>query len=80
MSRLTKLAINDEGFIFDPSHGDSYVVNDTGLFILNALKGKADDQDIVKGICRKFEVSVEEAEADLADFKDSLEKLGLKTG
>ena len=43
MSRLNRLAINDEGFIFDPETGNSFTVNGTGLFIIKLLKEFTDD-------------------------------------
>ena len=78
MNRLTMLAINDEGFVFDPYSGDSYLVNQTGLFILKALKDNSKDEDILNGICNEFDVSAEEVQTDIANFKDILAKLGLK--
>ena len=38
MGKLERLAISDEGFIFDPESGNSYTVNGTALFILRLLK------------------------------------------
>jgi len=65
--------------VFDPGNGESYVVNQTGLFVLNALKGGKKDDEILKGLCAEFEISAEDARTDLADFRDTLSKLGLKT-
>ncbi len=78
MNRLVKLAINDEGFVFDPGSGESYVVNPTGLFILKALKDDTKDDEIIKGLCAEFDVSDEDARTGIADFKDTLAKLGMK--
>ena len=80
MNRLTMLAINDEGFVFDPCSGESYIVNSTGLSILKALKGNLKDEDILAVLCNEFDVITEDALADIADFKNSLEKLGFKVG
>ena len=38
MGYLQQLAISDDGFIFDPTSGQSFTVSDTGLFILKGLK------------------------------------------
>lgn len=60
MNRLSKLAVNSEGFIFDPTTGDSYTVNPTGLFIINSLReGKEIDQ-IAEELSREFEETSEE--------------------
>ena len=37
MQSCSRLALSDEGFVFDPSSGDSYLVNHSGLFILKAF-------------------------------------------
>lgn len=80
MNRLTTLAVNDEGFVFDPCSGESYILNQTGLFILKALKSDTGDENIINNLCNEFDVVKEDAMTDLADFKDSIFKLGLKSG
>ena len=47
MGKLERLAINDEGFIFDPETGNSYTVNKTGLFIIKLLKEGKNEEEIV---------------------------------
>jgi len=43
--RLTSLALSDSGFIFDPSTGQTFTTNETGLDIIRLLKeGKAVDE------------------------------------
>jgi hypothetical protein len=77
MQKLAQLAINSEGFIFNPATGDSFQVSQTGLVILNGLRdGKSDDQ-IIRKLTDTYEVSLEEARHDLADFRGSLKTLGL---
>ena len=41
--KLPNLAINHDGFVFDPSTGDSYVMNPTGLAILQGLQDGIDE-------------------------------------
>ena len=72
MNRLSQLAINDEGFIFDPSTGESFTVNNTGLFILKNLKEGKSQEEIIEGLTEEFEVSAEEAERDYVDFIEKL--------
>jgi len=68
VNRLSKLAINSEGFIFDPTTGDSFTVNPTGLFIINHLReGKSTDQ-IAEILAQEFEDTPEEIERDISDF------------
>ncbi|MBK3333287.1 HPr-rel-A system PqqD family peptide chaperone [Persephonella atlantica] len=72
MNRIKQLAINEEGFVFDPLTGDSFTVNQTGLFILQKLKEGKETEQIVKELTEEFEVSQEEAERDLIDFVEKL--------
>lgn len=77
MSHLSHLAINEEGFVFNPMSGDSFQVSTSGLVILKAIRDGKGDEDIVREIVRDYEVSAEEARHDVADFKASLKTLGL---
>ncbi len=72
MNRLSQLAINEEGFVFDPLTGESFTVNQTGLLILKNLKEGKSQEEIIKDITENFEVSQEEAERDLIDFIEKL--------
>ncbi|HHG75154.1 MAG TPA: HPr-rel-A system PqqD family peptide chaperone [Persephonella sp.] len=72
MNRLSQLAINEEGFVFDPLTGESFTVNQTGLLILKDLKEGKSQEEIIKDITENFEVSQEEAERDLIDFIEKL--------
>lgn len=68
MSRINQLAINDEGFVFDPVGGSSFTVNKSGLFILNAIKQGLNDQQIIEGLAAEFDDTPEEMQRDLDDF------------
>ena len=68
MSRLSQLAINDEGFVFDPSTGESYTVNKTGLLILKGLKDNKTTRAIAESLSEKFDVADDEAEDDVQIF------------
>ncbi|WP_457640116.1 HPr-rel-A system PqqD family peptide chaperone [Persephonella sp.] len=72
MERLKQLAINEEGFVFDPLTGESFTVNQTGLFILKKLKEGKTEEEILKELVENFEVSEEEAQRDIIDFIEKL--------
>jgi len=77
MSKLSRLALNDEGFVFDPTTGDSFVTNHCGLQILRALgEGKA-ERTIVQTLTEEYEVAHEDAERDMADFREQLKALAI---
>jgi len=77
MGKLERLAINDEGFIFDPETGSSYTVNKTGLFIIKLLKEGKNEEDIVKALTEEFEIGEDEVKRDLVDFLEQLRLYGL---
>ncbi|ADU96902.1 HPr-rel-A system PqqD family peptide chaperone [Thermovibrio ammonificans] len=77
MGKLNRLAINDEGFIFDPETGNSFTVNQTGLFIIKLLKEGKSEEEIVQALTEEFDVSPEEARRDLVDFIEQLRLNGL---
>ena len=77
MSKLKQLAINDEGFVFDPTTGDSFMLNKTGLFIIERLRDEKTHDEILDSLVDTFEVTLEEAERDIADFQTRLRAIGL---
>ena len=77
MSNLSQLALNDEGFAFNPTTGDSYQISSTGVVILAALRENKSDDVIAQSLTEKFDVTLVDAQHDVADFKASLKNLGL---
>ena len=68
MSKIAHLAMNDEGFVFDPTTGDSFMANVTGLFILTKLRDNILPAAIAPALVAEFDVSLEDAERDFNDF------------
>ena len=68
MNRLSKLAINEEGFVFDPTTGDSFTLNPTGLFIVNNLREGKNTDEIADLLSEEFEDTPEEISKDISDF------------
>jgi PqqD family protein of HPr-rel-A system len=77
MDKLKRLAINEEGFIFDPETGNSFVVNQTGLFILKKLREGLSEEEIIKQLTEEYEVDEDTARRDLYDFLEQLRIYGL---
>lgn len=77
MQKFAHLAVNDEGFAFDPTSGDSFQVSPTGLFILGGLKAGQAEEEIAQALAGTYEVSLEDAQRDVADFLASLKNVGL---
>jgi hypothetical protein len=77
MKKLDVLALNDEGFAFDPSSGDSYQVNSTGRAIIAGLRRDDSDAQIAEALAGEFEIDAESALADVADFRARIKSFGL---
>ncbi len=77
MGKLGRLAINSEGFIFDPETGNSYTINKTGLFILNLLKEEKKTEEIIEKLTEEYDIDREEAMRDITDFIEQLRLFGL---
>ena len=77
MQRLRSLALNPDGFVFDPTTGESFTMNDTGLAILEGLREGASPMELVGRLTENFEVSEQDATRDVDDFLDHLRALRL---
>jgi hypothetical protein len=74
---LTKLALSDEGFVFNPQTGDSFQVSETGMVVLRELKAGCSDEETAQRLTAAFDVTLEEARRDCADFRARLQQFGL---
>ncbi len=68
MSHLLQLAINSEGFIFDPSSGGCFNVNATGMVIIKALQEQKSPEMIARELVERFDEAPEVIEKDILDF------------
>jgi PqqD family protein of HPr-rel-A system len=66
------IAISDTGFVFDPSTGESFTVNETGLEILNMLKSGKDFDAVVSQITSRYDVDRGSFERYYQDFIEML--------
>ncbi len=80
MEKLKRLALNEEGFVFDPETGNSFVVNQTGLFILKKLREGLSEEEVIKKLLEEFEVDENTARRDFYDFLEQLRIYGLVNG
>jgi len=72
MKLKKNIATSEAGFIFNPSTGDSFSVNQTGAEILALLKQDIPRENIISTITEKFDISSNQAEKDLEDFISQL--------
>lgn len=71
------IAVSENGFIFNPLTGDSFSVNQTGVFILRKMKEGDSNEDIMKALQEEYELDAYTAEKDLYDFLSLLKSYQL---
>ena len=77
MQRLRSLALNPDGFAFDPTTGESFTLNPPGLAILQGLREGLTPVQITARLTEDFDVPAEDASRDLDDFLDHLRSFRL---
>ncbi|MDZ4182556.1 MAG: PqqD family protein [Candidatus Cloacimonadaceae bacterium] len=75
--KLKELAMNDNGFVFDPGSGSSYTVNETGLRILKHLAQGLSKSEIKDKIQGEYEISEDHFNSDFEHYVLMLESLDL---
>ncbi|WP_457592551.1 PqqD family protein [Hydrogenimonas sp.] len=75
--RVKNLAINQNGFAFDPSTGESFTLNETAKEVIEALGRGEDEKEVARRLAERYEVSEQEAYNDVLDFKEKLNLYGL---
>lgn len=71
------IAVSESGFIFDPTGGESYSLNEQGLEILNLLKDKKSDEEIAAYMTENYDVAPDEFEKYYFDFLGMLRQFKL---
>ncbi|MDD3787206.1 MAG: PqqD family protein [Petrimonas sp.] len=77
MNIRKNIAISENGFIFNPLTGDSFSVNQTGVFVLQQLKNGESNETVLKALQDEYELDAHTAEKDLNDFLDMLKSYQL---
>ena len=77
VENLKQLALNDNGFVFDPSSGYSYTANETGLAVLKMLAAGQTKDEIRTAILQDYEVSADNFDSDFDHYTLMLEAFNL---
>lgn len=71
------IAISDSGFVFDPSTGESFTFNPSGLEIFLLLKEEKSLKEIIEIITDKYDIEEESFERFYYDFLSMLKQYQL---
>jgi hypothetical protein len=75
-NHLQDLMLNDRGFAFDPTSGETFQLSTTGLRIVRLLQQGTGHEKILEHVIEEFEVEPNTASRDLADFLLSVKQVG----
>jgi len=71
------IAISDTGFVFNPSTGDSFTLNPTGLELLRMIHQAKNEDEITAHFTEKYDVDVQTFERYYVDFTSMLRQMEL---
>ncbi|WOJ94436.1 PqqD family protein [Congregibacter variabilis] len=74
LESLRRLAISESGFVFDPSSGHHFTVNETGLEILRHLQKEANSSELLEFLGQEYDSGTSELERDVLEFIGMLRK------
>jgi hypothetical protein len=66
------IALSDNGFVFNPSTGDSFTLNNTGKEVLMLIKEGKNINEITDLMADKYDVDRNVLERYLSDFMNDL--------
>jgi hypothetical protein len=66
------IALSENGFVFNPSTGDSFTMNNTGKEVIMMIKEGKDLNRITELMAEKYDVDRNTLERYLADFLNDL--------
>jgi len=62
------LAISENGFVFNPTTGDSFSVNELGALIINKIKEGKSEAEILEFITQEYDTEKATIEKDFNEF------------
>ena len=71
------IATSDEGFIFNPSTGDSFSTNGIGAEIIRLLKKDMTTKELLEVLAEKYDADRMLLERDLEDFCIQLKEFNI---
>ena len=77
MKLKRNIAVSESGFLFDPTGGESYSLNEQGLEILNLLKERKSQEDITAYMTETYDIAPDDFEKYFFDFIGMLKQFKL---
>jgi hypothetical protein len=77
MKIKANIAISQNGFVFDPSTGDSFSLNETGIEIIEMMKQNLEEPEIKSAILEKYDIDGFNLDRFYLDFVSMLKQYNL---
>ena len=75
--KLFALQIDETGFVFDPTKGISYTLNETALRVITLLKNGCPEENLYIRIAEEYAISLPSAEFDIENLLNTMKKYQL---
>lgn len=76
-TKLFSLQIDENGFVFDPTRGISYTLNETALRVITLLKNGCPEENLHICIAEEYAISLPSAEFDIENLLNTMKKYQL---
>lgn len=76
--QLTDIAVSDTGFVFDPSSGQTFLLNKTGLRIVRMLQEGISVDETSEKLEAEFEITRTDAVEDVKEFVTLMKEKGFQ--
>ena len=77
MKLKRNIAVSESGFVFDPTAGESYSLNEQGIEIINLLKQNQTNEEIAAYMTENYDVDADDFEKYYFDFIGMLKQFKL---
>ena len=77
MKLKRNIAVSESGFVFDPTAGESYSLNEQGIEIINLLKQNQTNEEIAEYMTENYDVGADDFEKYYFDFIGMLKQFKL---
>lgn len=71
------VAVSDSGFVFAPSTGETFTMNEIGRLIFKLLQTETPSDAIIEAVMVEYDIPRKTAEKDLDDFIAQLRQYNL---
>lgn len=77
MTLRKNIAVSENGFVFDPSTGDSFTLNNTALEIVELIKSGKSHNEVVTFLLEKYDADKPLIERYLVEFFEEMKTYSL---